>query len=1117
MPFEPVALSAISYIAGKVIDTLLRGVTKIGAPKRALERALGRSLGNLRIKHPKIHALLLEDDLLWDAMREEVDGLLSPDHQPDAKRLAARVRGRDTAPPNRLDEALEELFKLIRTEASLEPDLFRLEAVRRHNDVQSRLDQILEVLGVEVDIERVTETARAAANAHISGFMRGEAWPENPELLSLVLLPADESGELVLIDIAGVSSLVDTGCPITVVADPGAGKTTTLIQLAGHMLESTDGVVPVFVPLSRWVVHGGDLFEYLAARSAFVARVKADHIRLLGMYGRIVFLFDGWNELAGESLNKVRVMLVELCQDYPCVGVVVATRSHVQSPNLPGARNVEIHSLTEEQRAHIVRETLADGAEALLDHIGRHRELDEITRVPLYLSGLLALAGEAPLPNTKQELLGAFIDKHERNEDHAAPLRDALKECHVRYLQDLAVEMIHSGNTALRWDDARRSVTATGEALVGEGLIGSQPEPRDALAALAGHHLLLRFGADGEEAYAFQHHQFQEWFASWYVARLIRAAVQEDGKETKRQLCMEVIDDRHWEEAVLFAVERLSREGDEAATAVAKVIVWTLGIDPMFAAAMIWRTGEDVWGRARDQVVDFAHSWHRDGQVDRGLGFMIATGRSEFADIVWPMVGHADQQIRLRSLRIADPFRPSVLGANWRERFGDFPEEIRRYIAAEMAYHGATEGLDRAAEIARTDPSVDVRLRALEGLNIRCAAGRIQAVLNDASEDFWTFLAGSGKFETPLDEAHRNRLIEIKLGLLHEMTPGPTRTRFLLDLDKMGCDEVRPLIFVELEADDLESDSDGTFALIHRAWEINPQSTSDAILRRLLSGKEVKRHWREFVGEAKPEYQRQLADVLMAGEERLSDGEELAAHLIGPEEVRRLIERLLELSDEIASAPRPVPESLRNAEWRMKDLLKHTRLSVRARAIVDLPPVEQASHAAELATVLNQDDREDERENSRLLVPKELMDELQKVIFGWIEVVMASTELRRGRMATIAILIGRLGRQADIHVLKELLDLEITRWKEDNTEFLEWIGGGRRGPQPSESRMSYFNQYQMDFAALSSPEVPDVMMGYVDVPEFCVEAASVLRLIARREGGAKPPRAGVPICQTSQK
>jgi hypothetical protein len=55
-----------------------------------------------------------------------------------------------------------------------------------------------------------------------------------------------------------------------------------------------------------------------------------------------------------------------------------------------------------------------------------------------------------------------------------------------------------------------------------------------------------------------------------------------------------VFDQPAWEEGILFAVDRLSREGD-GSSVLAKAIIDALPVDPMLAAEMIYRSPPPVW------------------------------------------------------------------------------------------------------------------------------------------------------------------------------------------------------------------------------------------------------------------------------------------------------------------------------------------------------------------------------------------------------------------------------------------------------------------------------------------------------------------------------------------
>src|SRR5438270_860909 len=80
-------------------------------------------------------------------------------------------------------------------------------------------------------------------------------------------------------------------------------------------------------------------------------------------------------------------------------------------------------------------------------------------------------------------------------------------------------------------------------------------EPLTVLETLTSHHTLMRSG----DGIAFQHQQFQEWYASNQVSALMRASAQGDAS-ARVQLRAGILDQSAWEESILFATERLSRE-----------------------------------------------------------------------------------------------------------------------------------------------------------------------------------------------------------------------------------------------------------------------------------------------------------------------------------------------------------------------------------------------------------------------------------------------------------------------------------------------------------------------------------------------------------------------------
>jgi len=196
----------------------------------------------------------------------------------------------------------------------------------------------------------------------------------------------------------------------------------------------------------------------------------------------------------------------------------------------------------------------------------------------------------------------------EQEPDRSETLRGALQGFHQEFLEEIAIKATKKGTIALTEEQARSAVNDVQERLKAKQQISESLQPMTLLDTLVDAHMLVRSGmANG--GVSFQHQQFQEWFASFRVQQRLLSASQGDDQE--RDIIREkVFDVPFWEEAVLFACDRLSRDDEDGKNAVAWAIRETLGIDPLLSAEMIFRSSDDVWDRVRDDVVVFAQSWH---------------------------------------------------------------------------------------------------------------------------------------------------------------------------------------------------------------------------------------------------------------------------------------------------------------------------------------------------------------------------------------------------------------------------------------------------------------------------------------------------------------------------
>lgn len=462
-------------------------------------------------------------------------------------------------------------------------------------------------------------------------------------------------------------------------------------------------------------------------------------------------------------------------------------------------------------------------------------ELAEITRTPLYLQAWLSLADEEPIPTTKGQLIERLIMAHEERPEHQHQLHEAPVEgFHRRYLGDLAARMREDGTPAFMEQDMHSEISSTAEALVQTGQLGAKPSPKEVLDVLCGHHLLVRYGGAGDDvAVSFHHQQIEEWFASHFVERRILESVT--APDIFSSVLVDLINEPRWEEPILFAMERLGRGSSEGLNAAADVVRASLGIDPVFAARMATCGGDSLLSSVRLDFVDLGQRWHTESRQDRALAFVITAGLDEFSDEIWSLVGHENNQIQMGTFRVVEPFNPRCLGNDWRIRFGAMDVNTRETFAGEIGFEGGAEGLRMAGEIAASDPSMAVRVAAINPLHFRGARRHIQTILNDAPPELWKCLAEKSFDYEMLAPEHRERFIAEKQGQLSSLSGGAELYGLLLNLDRIGSSEATERIVSEVASDGLDMKAENVDYLIDRAREIDPERTARVFESRIYA------------------------------------------------------------------------------------------------------------------------------------------------------------------------------------------------------------------------------------------------------------------------------------------
>jgi hypothetical protein len=734
----------------------------------------------------------------------------------------------------------------------------------------------------DADFDELFGKVLAAARADMTAYKHEPIWSGDSVELTLRLY-GDESGPP--FSISKLPLAIEVAPEVTIVAPPGTGKTTTLLQLAGQVL-AANSIVPLYFRLSEWSEASSSLLASLHERFAFKDISQGDVLRLAGR-GRVLLLLDGWNELDPARRKNLRIELERIRHNCPNIRIVATTRRQMLDVPISGPR-IAIQPLSEGQELAIARARFGAEGEKIVDDAWRTAGVRELIAIPLYLSVLLSVGSKGAIPTTKEEVLRLFVQQHEQASDHAEALQEKLFGCHSEILTVLASQLNATGATTMPEAEARRIVTTTVAQLREQGQIAGQPEPLAILEVLTSHHTLMRSGAD-RGTISFQHQQFQEWYASRSVAELMQASAKVDASARIR-LRTEVLDQVTWEESVLFAVERVSRE-DGGATVVAHAVGLALAIDPMLAAEMIYRASPAVWEIVKADVIAFVDRWHHPGTVDRGVRFMIMTGRPEFESRIWPLASSSDSQIQLPTLRTAPRFRPSVLGRDFRSKVASLPEATRENLLGSIAYESSVDGMDLATDLAKIDPSPKVQADVVGWLLFRRADRHAASLLAVAHDETWALVAQRGDADEIHDTAAAARLRSERDKALARATEPGDRLGLLLQQSPDHPGRDAGIIAAIADTGFPVRDQRGGSSLYY-AQQRAPAAFREGLRQRVEAGLELPFHAYDLLGQLDVTDEGSIAAAILDVSRDTRDLNSLAV-MAGPKTVGTLVDKFL--------------------------------------------------------------------------------------------------------------------------------------------------------------------------------------------------------------------------------
>lgn len=932
------------------------------------------------------------------------------------------------------------------------------------------------------DVESCTLTLIKAAKNDISAFKSAISWPKHPVFLSLKLVNGNETRSFSAANLAEANNNFNE---ITVIAPPGTGKTTTLIQVTESILESNKNVA-VYISLSEWAVQSISFFQSLSSRSAFVG-FKAEHFALMAHSARLTLVLDGWNELNEGAKLRVASEIKSLRRDYPDIRINLSTRQNDLDIPLTGPI-VRVDALSEEQQMEMAVSLRGDEGESLIDHAWRTPGIRDLVSIPLYLTVLLSQTSGATLPTTKEEILRLFVDNHEQDKEKATELRKIFSGIHREILYKLAAEATYKITTTISESKARSLCKSVTDSLIEQGQLATPIEPAAALNAFVNLHTLIRSDADG--ALSFQHQQFQEWYASFHVEDLMISAKGGNAEDFDK-LREGVIDQRIWEESILFACERLSRADASDIETVAFIILETLCIDPLLSAEIIYRSSEDVWQLVKDDVQDFVQKWHSPGQVHRAVSFMINTGHTEFFEYLWPLISDENDQVHLAALRAGKRFRASILGADIQAKLSSLPEKLRKHIISEIAHYGDIPGMELAAQLAIDDPSAKVKFETICSLLFRRARRHATEILRTSPNEVWSKLAKHNFADEISDPECQERLRVEITKYIDEETDPHKKIRALISLDEKS-DEISDRVEMLLSEADRPTSRDRHYRwAIEHEHKVYPNAVVNALIKRLESDKEM-----PFTAE---DYLRAsgividegpIVDRLIANEvaEHPSANTRISLAIAGSATIGKLLDRLVEVYRKIITNKEDGTrdETLSKQYYGLLRYLSLTNEKSFIEAILERPQAKDAHEIVLLSELLARHGNSHDRD--RFNVSDDDTTKIVELVEAWGKSIISLERATRHHISEVASAIGRIASPLLTPLLQQLLDEDLTRHKQQKEDFLKALQNGQRVDNGANSY--FYRSYTEALVKIGDEAAIELLKSYLS-NHYCGEDAAL--------------------------
>lgn len=870
------------------------------------------------------------------------------------------------------------------------------------------------------------------------------------------------------------------GQRIILEAPAGRGKTTTLVQVAQRTI--AQGGLAFLVDLPFWLRREAEILQFISQTPAFAKRgLDAKVLHDLRGSEPFFFLLNGWNEISEGTAESAVQALRELEQNYPSAGIIVATRTHRLRPPLPGAFRAQLLTLRRSQRDQYLALALGKSANELSAKLNNNRMLDELTRTPLILAEVTELYRKGrTIPTTKMGVLAAMMRVVEESEEHHAYLQQAPLSGHAReYLSALSIAMNENGAVEISEADGRAIINSASTTLQKADQLSEKPDPMTVLNELTKHHVLERMDLLGT-TFRFQHQQFQEFFATRVLEHRLLDLIASHDADLQRRFAKQFVNEPRWGESLRLLAESNAEQGTKAefVEAGARLVRMSLHVDAIFAAELANASGPAVWAIVRIEVGNRLRAWYAQEDAHHrqcALAAMLATGSDDFKDILEPLLGSADDQVRLAVFHGAEVL-PTSLGPNWREVFRTWPEGARATFVAELA--GNPWLADSVEEIALADPSPTVRWNAAFHLSWHGFEEKVERLMNSLDDTSFREAVRRTQIEG-IPTSQWPRVAAAYEQMYKEANDPFERLRLLQVLMRVGGTGVVERMKAELDGLAPGSLKPGETqgqirSVLDALQKSDPNWVSEWTIRRVLDRSVWFGPARDLITQISTEerealYSRFSSELLDPGQQQ-----RLVSVLVSVMDsalAARLLARAREIRAEIT--PRPGHD---RAKWdlfhQVQNLLRAVDPATLLEGILEKlekqPDISELDILVEVLPATNVT-----KPDVRSAIPEDMRLRLRDYLKQAAKLGADPNGLHAGTRAHLALLLANVGEPEDLEDIRRLIEADSARYQQAQT--------ARMKGDHSQNTMGYGSQYleavMMTDAAAADDVIVELLIG----------------------------------------